>query len=117
MLTLPTCSPGWPAQALFSLARAFWAPQAAVGFGIPGTPAEDRNFQAWLSVKAVRDIASGLFIFILLAGATPNLLGWFMLAAAGYGVPVETCHEPQTSGTAQVTITTPSGSNPVRALT
>ena len=45
---------------------------AAAGFGIPGTPTEDRNFQAWLSVKAVRDIASGLFIFILLAGATPH---------------------------------------------
>jgi len=34
----------------------------------------------------VRDIASGLFIFILLAGATPHLLGWFMLAATG--IPV-----------------------------
>jgi hypothetical protein len=64
-------------------ARAFWAPQAAVGFGIPGTPTGDRTFQAWLTVKAVRDIAAGLFTFILLAGATPSLLGWFMLAAAG----------------------------------
>ncbi len=64
-------------------ARAFWAPQAAVGFGIPGTPAGDRTFRAWLSVKAVRDIASGVFIFIVLAAATPQVLGWFMLAAAG----------------------------------
>jgi Domain of unknown function (DUF4267) len=71
---------------IFVGARAFWAPQAAVGFGIPGTPTEDRSFQAWLSVKAVRDIATGLFIFILLAGATPHLLGWFMLAATG--IPV-----------------------------
>lgn len=71
---------------IFIGARAFWAPQAAAGFGIPGTPTKDRNFQAWLSVKAVRDIASGLFIFILLAGATPHLLGWFMLAATG--IPV-----------------------------
>jgi len=55
-------------------------------YGIPGTPTGDRNFQAWLSVKAVRDIASGLFIFILLAGTTPHVLGWFMLAAAG--IPV-----------------------------
>ncbi|MFF1896220.1 hypothetical protein [Streptomyces sp. NPDC058206] len=31
---------------IFVGARAFWAPQAAVGFGIPGTPTEDRNFQA-----------------------------------------------------------------------
>jgi len=67
-------------------ALAFWAPQAAAGFGIPDTPTEDRTFRAWLTVKAVRDIASGLFIFILLAGATPHLLGWFMLAAAG--IPV-----------------------------
>jgi Domain of unknown function (DUF4267) len=71
---------------IFVGALAFWAPQAAVGFGIPDTPTEDRSFQAWLSVKAVRDIASGLFIFILLAGATPHLLGWFMLAATG--IPV-----------------------------
>ncbi len=67
-------------------ARALGAPQAAAGFGIPGTPTEDRAFRAWLSVKAVRDIASGLFVFILLFGATPHLLGWFMLAAAG--IPV-----------------------------
>ncbi|MEV2246965.1 DUF4267 domain-containing protein [Streptomyces sp. NPDC049970] len=62
--------------------RAILAPQGATGFGIPGTKTEDRNFQAWLAVKAVRDMASGVFIFILLAAATPHLLGWFMLAAA-----------------------------------
>lgn len=71
---------------IFVGARAFWAPQAAVGFGIPDTPTEDRSFQAWLSVKAVRDIASGVFIFILLVAATPQVLGWFMLAATG--IPV-----------------------------
>lgn len=65
---------------------AFWAPQAAVGFGIPGTPTEDRSFRAWLSVKGMREIASGLFIFILLAGGTPRLLGWFLLAASA--IPV-----------------------------
>jgi Domain of unknown function (DUF4267) len=64
----------------------FWAPQAAIGFGIPGTPIEDRGFQAWLTVKGVRDIASGLFIFVVLAGGSPHLLGWFMLAATG--IPV-----------------------------
>ena len=67
-------------------ARALWAPQAAAGFGIPGTPTEDRDFQAWLSVKAVRDIASGVFVFIVMVAATPQVLGWFMLAAAG--IPV-----------------------------
>jgi hypothetical protein len=63
--------------------REIWVPQSAAGFGIPGTPTEDRTFHAWLAVKAVRDIASGLLIFIVLAGGTPHLLGWFMLAAAG----------------------------------
>jgi hypothetical protein len=71
---------------IFIGAREIWAPQGAAAFGIPDTPTGDRNFQAWLAVKAVRDIASGIFIFILLAGATPHLLGWFMLAAAG--IPV-----------------------------
>ena len=66
--------------------RAFWAPQAAAGFGIPGTPTDEPTFQAWLSVKAVRDIASGVFILVLLVAATPHVLGWFMLAAAG--IPV-----------------------------
>lgn len=65
--------------------REFWAPQSAAGFGIPGTPTQDRNFQAWLHVKAVRDIASGVFIFILIA-ATSHLLGYFMLAATA--IPV-----------------------------
>lgn len=63
-------------------ARAFWAPQAAAGFGIPDTPTEDRAFHSWLSVKAVRDIACGLFIIVVLAGASPTLLGWAMLVAA-----------------------------------
>jgi hypothetical protein len=64
-------------------ARAFWAPHAAAGFGIPDTPTEDRSFHAWLTVKAVRDLACGLFIFVLLTVATPHLLGWFMLTLTG----------------------------------
>jgi uncharacterized membrane-anchored protein YitT (DUF2179 family) len=66
---------------IFIGARAFWAPQAASDFGIPGTPVADRSFQAWLRVKGVRDIASGLFVAILLANGSARLLGWFMLAA------------------------------------
>ncbi len=68
---------------IFIGGRGFWAPQAAADFGIPGTPTEDRSFQAWLSVKAVRDIACGLFTFILIANGSPHLLGWFMLVATG----------------------------------
>jgi hypothetical protein len=71
---------------IFIGAHVFWAPQAAVGFGIPDTQTEDPNFQAWLSVKGVRDMASGVFIFVLLVAATPQVLGWFMLAATG--IPV-----------------------------
>ncbi|MGW9494200.1 DUF4267 domain-containing protein [Streptomyces prasinus] len=66
---------------IFIGALAFRAPRAAAGFGIPGTPTEDRTFQAWLAVKAVRDMASGLFVFVLLVGGSSHLLGWFMLAA------------------------------------
>lgn len=61
-------------------ARYFWAPQPnAAGFGIPGVPTG--NLQAWLLVKGVRDIASGLFVAVLLAYGNHHLLGWFMLAA------------------------------------
>ncbi len=67
-------------------ALAFLAPRAAVGFGIPGTPTENPTFRAWLTVKAVRDIASGVFIFVLLVAATPQVVGWVMLAATG--IPV-----------------------------
>jgi hypothetical protein len=67
---------------IFIGVRAIVAPGAAVDFGIPGTPAGDRTFQAWLAVKGVRDMASGLFVFILIAAGTTQLLGWFMLAAA-----------------------------------
>lgn len=63
-------------------ARFLWAPQAAAsGFGISGRSPEAQSFHSWLSVKAVRDIASGLFILILLTNGAPNLLGRFMLAA------------------------------------
>jgi hypothetical protein len=67
-------------------ALVLWSPQVAAGFGIPDTPTGDRTFRAWLSVKAVRDIASGVFIVIVLVAATPQVLGWFMLAAAGMPV-------------------------------
>ncbi|MFC4337554.1 DUF4267 domain-containing protein [Salininema proteolyticum] len=62
--------------------RELFAPRTAADFGIPNTPTGSPNFQAWLSVKAVRDIASGAFIFILMANGSPDLFGWFMLAAA-----------------------------------
>jgi hypothetical protein len=59
----------------------FWAPQVASGFGIPRVPVADPGFQSWIRVKGVRDIASGLFIAVMLANGSAHLLGWFILAA------------------------------------
>ncbi|MEV5576451.1 DUF4267 domain-containing protein [Spirillospora sp. NPDC052269] len=74
------------AAVIFMGTGPFWAPQGAAGFGIPGTPAEDRTFQAWLTVKGVRDMALGLLLLIVLVGGTTHLLGWFLLAASA--IPV-----------------------------
>lgn len=63
-------------------ARYLWAPKAAADFGIPGTRTDDPNFRAWLSVKAVRDICSGLFLLIVLLGGGTHLYGWMMLAGS-----------------------------------
>ena len=52
---------------------------AAAGFGVAVGP--DVSWDAYLSVKAVRDIASGLFTAILIFNRSAHLLGWFMLAA------------------------------------
>lgn len=62
--------------------RELFAPRIAASFGIPGTRVDDPAFQAWLSVKAFRDIASGLLIFIVMTQGSTALFGWFMLAAA-----------------------------------
>jgi hypothetical protein len=51
---------------------------AAAGFGVPaGDPPP-----VWLYTKGVRDIASGIFLWILLENRAPHLLGAFMVAAA-----------------------------------
>jgi Domain of unknown function (DUF4267) len=52
---------------------------AAAAYGVPaGTEPYSR---AYLSAKGIRDIASGLFIAILIAYGSARPLGWFMLAA------------------------------------
>ena len=56
--------------------------RAAADFGIPGYAAPATGLHAWLAVKGARDIASGLFIFILLSNEQPHLMGRFMLAAS-----------------------------------
>jgi len=42
----------------------------------------DARWDAYLSAKAIRDIASGLFAAILILNRSVHLLGWFMLVAA-----------------------------------
>ncbi|WP_428485530.1 DUF4267 domain-containing protein [Rhodopila sp.] len=68
-------------------ARFLLVPQAAAaGFGIPAEPPGAQTQVAgpypWLYAKGVRDIASGIFIWVLLANRAPHLLGAFMAAAS-----------------------------------
>ena len=62
---------------IFIGARFLVAPRvAAAGYGVqPSQP------NAYLSVKGIRDIASGLFLIILMAVGETHLLGWVILAA------------------------------------
>jgi hypothetical protein len=65
---------------VFIGARFFCAPRlAAAAYGVALGP-DDRS-DAYLRVKGVRDIASGLFAAILIVNRSAHLLGWFMLAA------------------------------------
>jgi hypothetical protein len=71
---------------IFVGARLLLVPrQAAAAYGVAVMP-DIGTASAFLAVKAVRDIASGLITFALLLGAGPAALGWFMLAAAS--IPV-----------------------------
>ena len=66
---------------IFIGARFILAPRvAAAGYGVQPDLGQ-RSAGAYLSVKGVRDIASGLFIFILMAAGATHLLGWVILAA------------------------------------
>jgi hypothetical protein len=62
-------------------ARFLVAPRvAAAGYGVPADPNQP-SADAYLSVKGVRDIATGLFVVILLIAGATQLAGWVMLAA------------------------------------
>ena len=68
---------------MFLGARFWWAPGAASAeFGIAESPPLSTGFAAWLSVKGTRDIASGLFVILLMANGSPRVLGEFMLVAS-----------------------------------
>lgn len=69
------------AAIIFIGARFLVAPHvAAAGYGV--VPDVDRpEIRAYLSVKGVRDIATGLFVIILMIAGATHLIGWVMLAA------------------------------------
>jgi len=72
------------AAAIIGLGSGFWLTPAgsSAGFGIAGSPTPSRGFNAWLSVKGTRDIASGLFVILLMTHGAPRLLGEFLLIAS-----------------------------------
>jgi hypothetical protein len=66
---------------VFIGARFIVAPRvAAAGYGVQPDLGQ-RSVGAYLSVKGVRDIASGLIVFILMAAGATHLIGWVILAA------------------------------------
>lgn len=69
------------AAIIFIGARFLVAPRAAAaGYGV--VPDVDRpEIRAYLSVKGVRDIATGLFVIILMIAGATHLIGWVMVAA------------------------------------
>jgi len=75
---------GLIAAAIMFLGAGFWLTPAgaSAGFGIAGSPPLSRGFAAWLSVKGTRDIASGLFVILLMTHGAPRLLGEFLLIAS-----------------------------------
>jgi hypothetical protein len=69
------------AAIIFIGARFLVAPRvAAAGYGV--LPDLDQpGAGAYLSVKGVRDIATGLFVVVLMIAGATHLVGWVMLAA------------------------------------
>ena len=66
---------------IFIGARFLVAPRvAAAGYGVL-PDLEQTSTGAYLSVKGVRDIATGLFVIILMVAGETHLIGWVMLAA------------------------------------
>ena len=69
------------AAIIFIGARFIVAPRvAAAGYGV--LPDSDQSSAgAYLSAKGVRDIASGLFVIVLMVSGATHLVGWLILAA------------------------------------
>ena len=65
---------------VFIGARFLVAPRvAAAGYGVPLDPRSQAG--AYLSVKGVRDIATGLVVAIVMITGATHVLGWVILAA------------------------------------
>jgi hypothetical protein len=66
---------------IFIGARFIVAPRvAAAGYGVQ-PDLDQPSVGAYLSVKGVRDIATGLFVIILMVAGATHLVGWVILAA------------------------------------
>lgn len=66
---------------IFIGARFIVAPRvAAAGYGVL-PDLDNASVGAYLSVKGVRDIATGLFVIILMLAGATHLVGWVILAA------------------------------------
>jgi hypothetical protein len=66
---------------IFIGARFIVAPRVgAAGYGVQPDLSQ-QSAGAYLRVKGIRDIASGLFLIILMAAGATHLLGWVILAA------------------------------------
>ncbi|BBZ69845.1 DUF4267 domain-containing protein [Mycobacterium paraseoulense] len=66
---------------IFIGARFLVAPRvAAAGYGVL-PDLDEPGAGAYLSVKGVRDIATGLFVIIMMVAGATHLVGWVMLAA------------------------------------
>jgi hypothetical protein len=62
-------------------ARFLLAPRvAAAGYGVSADP-DQSAVRAYLSVKGIRDITTGLFVVIAMLAHATSLVGWIMLAA------------------------------------
>lgn len=53
---------------------------AAAGYGVQ-PDLDAASVRAYMSVKGVRDIASGLIVIVVMIAGDPHLIGWVMLAA------------------------------------
>ncbi|BBX03011.1 hypothetical protein BST36_04635 [Mycolicibacterium moriokaense] len=69
------------AAIIFIGARFIVAPRvAAAGYGVQPDVGQP-SVGAYMRVKGIRDIASGLIVIILIAAGATHLLGWVILAA------------------------------------